>query len=30
MVHQGHEMVVLDKPTPTEEILARDLSPAAP
>ena len=27
MVHQGHDMVVLDKPTPTEEILARDLRP---
>ena len=27
MAHEGHDMVVLDKPTPTEEILARDLRP---
>ena len=29
MAHDGHDMVVLDKPTPTEELLARDLRPAA-
>ena len=29
MAHEGHDMVVLDKPTPAEEILARDLRPAA-
>jgi cyanophycin synthetase len=27
MAHQGHDMTVLDKPTPAEEILARDLRP---
>ena len=27
MAHEGHDMVVLDKPTPNEEILARDLRP---
>ena len=27
MAHEGHDMVVLDKPSPTEEILARDLRP---
>ena len=27
MAHEGHDMVVLDKPTPAEEILARDLRP---
>jgi cyanophycin synthetase len=27
MAHQGHDMVVLDRPTPTEELLARDLRP---
>ena len=27
MVHVGHDMVVLDRPTPQEELLARDLRP---
>ncbi|MFL5336717.1 MAG: cyanophycin synthetase [Geminicoccaceae bacterium] len=27
MAHEGHDIVVLDKPTPTEENLARDLRP---
>ncbi len=27
MAHEGHDMVVLDKPTPAEEVLARDLRP---
>ncbi|MGD9510446.1 MAG: cyanophycin synthetase [Geminicoccaceae bacterium] len=27
MAHQGHDMAVLDRPTPTEELLARDLRP---
>jgi cyanophycin synthetase len=27
MVHVGHDMVVLDRPTPAEECLARDLRP---
>ncbi|MFZ1428740.1 MAG: hypothetical protein WAS21_18450, partial [Geminicoccaceae bacterium] len=27
MVHVGHDMVVLDRPTPAEELLARDLRP---
>ena len=27
MAHEGHDMVVLDKPTPIEELLARDLHP---
>lgn len=27
MLHLGHDLAVLDKPTPTEEVLARDLLP---
>ncbi|MFO1048246.1 MAG: hypothetical protein U1E52_10160 [Geminicoccaceae bacterium] len=27
MAHQGHDLVVLDRPTPTEELLTRDLRP---